>query len=112
MTESSAAPIARRQSGVMWTFGDFTLRAEPDVAEPLFDEIEAQLHEWTTRYTRFDPTSVLEQLNDAGGGEVSEELAGILRLAERAWHETGGRFDIGLGAELIAEGYDRDADDL
>lgn len=102
--------ITRREFNAMHTFGEFLARAEPDRVEPLFDEAQAQLRDWSERYTRFDPTSVLERLNDAGGGEVSEELASILRLAESAWHETGGRFDIGLGAELIAEGYDRDAD--
>lgn len=96
----------------MWTFGDFLVRADPQDADPVFDDIEALLHEWTTSYTRFDPGSVLERLNDAGGGAVTDELASILALAERAWHDTEGRFDIGLGAELVAEGYDRDADDL
>jgi FAD:protein FMN transferase len=106
----TTAPLARREFNAMHTFGVFMARGDEAALEPLFDEAEALLHLWSERYTRFEPTSVLERLNDAGGGEVSEELAGILRLAEAAWHDTGGRFDIGLGAELVAEGYDRDSD--
>ncbi len=77
-----------------------------------FDDVERELHRLSARLTRFDPASDMERLNDAGGGTLDAELREILEAALDAWHETAGRFDVGLGAELIAEGYDRDFDEL
>ena len=76
-------------------------------AASMFDVVEQELHRLSERLTRFDPGSDLERLNDAGGGAVSELLGELLRQAERATEQTGGRFDVGLGAELVAAGYDR-----
>ncbi len=113
MNESNAiADIARHEFQVMGTHAELLARTSPDVAAPTFEIVERRLHELSARLTRFDPTSELEQLNDAGGGPVTEVMRELLAHAERANVRTGGRFDVGLGAQLVAAGYDRTFDAL
>jgi len=76
-------------------------------AASMFDVVEQELHRLSERLTRFDPGSDLERLNDDGGGELDDELLDVLTAALAAWHDTDGRFDVALGAELVAAGYDR-----
>lgn len=97
---------------VMSTFGEIHVRADDDAARNACTEAVEQLEAWSAEMTRFDPASPLEQLNDAGGGTVSADVHDVLVAAHRAWRATGGRFDIGVGADLIAAGYDRDFDEL
>ena len=96
----------------MGTDAELLARSTPGEAEPAFAAIEQRLRELSARLTRFDPSSELEQVNDAGGGAVSELLRELLRHAQLATEQTGGRFDVGLGAELVAAGYDRTFDAL
>jgi thiamine biosynthesis lipoprotein len=105
-----AAEPRRHQFSTMGTFGELLLRAPEGVAEAAFDDAVAELARIQAAMTRFDPTSPIERLNDAGGGVPDEDLREVLVAADAAWHVTGGRFDIGVGRELIAAGYDRDFD--
>lgn len=109
-TEDQAAPFAVRRFKIMGTFGELLLRADGQVAERLFDEAIAELERLSSVFTRFDPHSPIELLNDAGGGHVVGEMREILDASLRAHHDTDGRVDVGIGADLIAAGYDRDFD--
>ena len=91
----------------MGTDAELLARSTPGEAEPAFAAIEQRLRELSARLTRFDPGSDLERLNDDGGGELDDELLDVFTAALAAWHDTDGRFDVALGAELVAAGYDR-----
>ncbi|MBC7460817.1 MAG: FAD:protein FMN transferase [Thermoleophilia bacterium] len=94
----------------MGTSAMFLLRDDPGHADALFQQAETALLTIQARLSRFEPTSLLEQLNDRGHGVASGPLAQILRAAAAATAATSGRFDIGVGADLIAAGYDRSFD--
>src|SRR5262249_21423701 len=71
---------------------------------------EALTRQLEARWTRFDGSSELMQLNAAGGRpvRVSEPTFALVARAVDAWARTGGLFDpTGLDA-LDAAGYDRD----
>lgn len=60
------------------------------------------------RFSRFDPESELSRLNRASGAMVvSEELFAMLARARAHVERTEGLFDPGIGAALVAAGYDR-----
>jgi thiamine biosynthesis lipoprotein len=60
------------------------------------------------RYSRFRPDSELSRVNRATGPvTVSAEMLGVLRRARQYTILTGGVFDPGVGAALLALGYDR-----
>jgi FAD:protein FMN transferase len=110
---AEVAPFSVRRFNIMGTFGELLLRAgDDDLAERVFDEAVDELGRLAAMLTRFEPDSAIEQLNDAGGGTVDGELREILEASLRAHHDSGGRVDVGIGADLIAAGYDRDFDDL
>ncbi|MCW2924675.1 MAG: ApbE family lipoprotein [Thermoleophilia bacterium] len=109
---NDAATMASHEFRVMGTDAQLLIRADEDVARPLLTRAEAELHELSARLSRFQPTSDLEQLNDRGHGTVRGPFADILRAAARATVETGGRFDIGVGAKVREAGYDRSFEQL
>ncbi|MCW2923496.1 MAG: ApbE family lipoprotein [Thermoleophilia bacterium] len=104
--------VQRRDLAIMGTFGELLLRADPDVAAAAFDEVERDLAHVTATLTRFDPASPIERLNDAGGGPTDDVLHEVLLASLRAFHDTGGLVDVGVGADVVRAGYDRDFDEL
>jgi thiamine biosynthesis lipoprotein len=92
---------------VMGSDARLLLRGGGDIAEPLLHEAEQRLLELERMLTRFDPESELEQLNAAGEAVVGPVLRALLAEAERHRIDTSGRFDVGVGARVIAAGYDR-----
>jgi thiamine biosynthesis lipoprotein len=72
----------------------------------LLDDIEALVRDIEARLTRFDTCSALSRLNRERSAEDSL-LATVVRSA-LDWREaTSGVFDPGVGAALVAAGYDR-----
>ena len=60
-------------------------------------------------FSRFRPDSELSRVNAVGAATlVSPLFARMLRVALRAFEQTGGLVDPTLGAALEAAGYDRD----
>ncbi len=53
------------------------------------------------KYSRYRPDSILSQINNAAGSSeaivLDEETAGLLRFADRCFHESDGLFDISSG---------------
>ena len=66
------------------------------------------------RFSRFRADSELARVNAAAGTwvEVSPPFAAVVDLALSAWRRTRGRFDPTLLGAMIANGYDRDFDDV
>jgi thiamine biosynthesis lipoprotein len=104
--------LARRAFGIMGTFAELLVRTEDPAVEQAFDDALTELQRINSVYSRFDPTSPIERLNDNGGGPIDAEMRMVLDASLKAWHDTGGRVDVGIGADLIAAGYDRDFDEL
>ncbi len=101
------APHVLHEFPVMGTTAQLCLRLDEGPARPLLDEAERELHRLSAILTRFDPESELERLNDAGTAEVGDELGELLACALERFHATDGRFDVGVGSQLVAAGYDR-----
>lgn len=80
------------------TAGDAGLEA----TRMLFADLEATL-------SRFRPESELSRVNDTGARsvQVSHRLADVLTVAAGLRDRTGGLVDVGVGAEVVAWGYDR-----
>ncbi|MCE9575897.1 MAG: FAD:protein FMN transferase [Deltaproteobacteria bacterium] len=75
---------------------------------PLAAEIAALFAASERRFSRFDPDSELSRLNRATAPmAVSRELFLAVRRARSYAIATHGLFDPGVGAALIASGYDR-----
>lgn len=104
--------ISRREFRSMGTLCELLLRTEPAIASPVFDLAQAELARIEQLFTRFDPTSPIEQLNDAGYGLVDGDMRRVLEASLQAFVDTAGRVDVGIGADLIDAGYDRDFDEL
>jgi thiamine biosynthesis lipoprotein len=107
MDDAAPAGHARLDFRVMGTDARLLVRRDDAYGHQLLAEAEQQLHELSARLTRFDAGSELERLNDAGEAEVSPVLLELLVAAAAARQETGGRFDVGVGAAMVAAGYDR-----
>lgn len=105
---STPMAVQRRRFVVMGTDAELLLRAEEAVADERLAAAQMELVRLEGIFTRFDPTSPIEQLNDAGEGVVDGELRAVLEASLTAHRDTGGRVDVGIGADLIAAGYDRD----
>lgn len=97
---------------MMGTDAQVLMRLDEAAAQVHFDAAEAELQRLCDVLTRFDPGSELERMNDAGGGRVGPELLELLEQSLRSFEATEGRFDVGVGAHLLAAGYDRTYDDL
>ena len=71
----------------------------------LFEDVEATL-------SRFRPDSELSRVNEAPGisAQVGPMLAEVLHLAADLRTRTDGLVDVGVGAEVVAWGYDRSFD--
>jgi len=102
----------RRQFATMGTDAQLLLRASPNDAKRVFDAAQAELGRLQRKFTRFDPHSPMEQLNDRGHGTVDDEILEVLEASLAAHRDTGGRVDVCIGADLIAAGYDRDFEQL
>ena len=76
--------------------------SDTDRCRRLFDDVEGRL-------SRFIPDSELSLLNrdPAPVVEVSATLADVLRAAQDLRHRTNGLVDPGVGAAVVAWGYDR-----
>ncbi|MEP6759000.1 MAG: FAD:protein FMN transferase [Actinomycetota bacterium] len=74
------------------------------------DEIQRLFHSRDRCFSRFIDGSELNRVNAAAGRPivVSPLFADTLQVALRACRETDGLVDPGLGAALLAAGYDRD----
>lgn len=107
ITGADEPSLTRHRFEVMGTQAEIVLRAEPDVAMPLIEASVVELEAMSAALTRFDSSSELERLNDAGSGEVSADLWDLLVLSLDAHASTEGRVDVSIGADLIAAGYDR-----
>lgn len=108
MTDQPAADYLTNEFRVMGCHARLLLRTEESAdVRALLADAEAELHRLNALLTRFQSTSELERLNDAGAGDVGPELGELLDIARRCRLLTGGRFTVGLGAQVIAAGYDR-----
>lgn len=92
---------------VMGTDARLVLRETGTASRELLEEAEAELRRLDMLLTRFRSTSELERLNDAGSADVGPEMLELLHAAADYTVQTDGRFDIGLGAQVVAAGYDR-----
>jgi thiamine biosynthesis lipoprotein len=106
----ASASYPSRRFDIMGTEADLLLDAKRSIARELFDEAQIELERLHAKFTRFDPESPIERLNDAGGGEVDDEMREVLELSLQAHAMSGGRVDVCIGSDLIAAGYDRDFD--
>jgi thiamine biosynthesis lipoprotein len=73
------------------------------------DEVRTWFAEVESVCSRFLPGSELSRVNRIGGETVmlSPLLSQVMHAADRARSLTGGLVDVGVGAEVIAWGYDR-----
>ena len=79
----------------------------PDEAA-IAERVAAAFWHAEQRFSRFDPDSELSQLNRAEAPmQLSPELFDVLVRARGHVERTGGLFDPGVGAALVALGYDR-----
>lgn len=79
----------------------------PDEAA-IAERVAAAFWHAEQRFSRFDPDSELSQLNRAEAPmRLSPELFDVLVRARGHVKRTGGLFDPGVGAALVALGYDR-----
>jgi FAD:protein FMN transferase len=76
----------------------------------LGDATRARLYDLEQRWTRFDPSSELMQLNAAAGQfvAVSPETLMLVQRGLEGWQQTNGLFDPTVLGALIRAGYDRD----
>lgn len=107
MDATAETTFETREFRVMGTDARLLLRGDASRAAALLEGAERRLHELERRLTRFDASSELEQLNAAREADVSPILLELLEVSARFREHTGGRFDIGVGADVIAAGYDR-----
>ncbi len=70
-------------------------------AEHMASRVVAEVNRLESRYSRYQPTSFLSEINRlaASGGrlEVDEETAGLLNYVQTCYQESGGLFDITSG---------------
>ncbi len=64
------------------------------------------------RFSRFRSDSELSIINEAGGGNVSDDMRDLLDLSMGLRSKTDGLFDIGVGRAVRAWGYDRTFSDV
>ncbi|MCW2961421.1 MAG: ApbE family lipoprotein [Thermoleophilia bacterium] len=107
MTSIDSQHVTVHDFRVMGTDARIVLRAPEADAAPFLEEAVRELQELQERLTRFDPSSELEQLNDARTAHVSPVLLELLEAARDYQAQTEGRFNVGLGTKLIAAGYDQ-----
>ncbi len=72
-----------------------------------FARVEDEFRRLEEIFTRFDPSSELSRLNEAGSLEVGAELLEVTALALDAREQTNGRFDPTVHDAVVAAGYDR-----
>lgn len=99
----------------MWTFR--AMNTEVAVAAPelrpatertLARSVQQLFRDTERRFSRFLPDSELAGLNRADRPiTVSEDLLWLLLRARSHWSATGGIFEPGVGAAMVAFGYDR-----
>jgi FAD:protein FMN transferase len=90
---------------VILPFGSPDLQACADAALDLVDQLEA---EWTV----YRADSAISQVNQQAGRQsvlVSPRIFELLVYCQRLWQETGGAFDIAIGALIKAWGFFRRA---
>ncbi len=87
---------------------EVTVTAEDPYEEAIAGHVAAIFWQAERRFSRFRADSELARLNTSQGPlVVSPELFNALRRARRYTEMTDGLFDPGIGADLIALGYDR-----
>ena len=93
--------------GTIWWFEFFDLAEERK--EEVLSKLLSIMGKFEGSYSRFRPDSVVSLLNESKILEdPSEEFLSLLTLAQRAWQETQGVFNIAVGSYLEKTGYDRD----
>ena len=73
-----------------------------------------RLSELEARWSRFLPDSEVSRLNAASGAPVvvSSDTLGLVERAVEGWRRTQGSFDPTVLDALVAQGYDRDFDEI
>jgi thiamine biosynthesis lipoprotein len=106
MTQA-ACELERLDDGFVYRFGAMhspcELRMETDdprLAEAAGRAVEAEALRIEQTYSRYRPDSVIGRINAAAGHsvEVDDETGALIDFADRAWHLSGGCFDITSGA--------------
>lgn len=90
---------------IILPFGTPGAQELAEAALDRIDQLEAQL-------TVYRDDSEVSRLNRSAGNQpvrVESRLFGLLELARQIWHETGGAFDISVGALIKAWGFFRRA---
>jgi thiamine biosynthesis lipoprotein len=95
-TLASNASATTQVHYVMGTF--LRVVVDDEVPPAVFDGCFARARSLDRTFSRFDPSSELARLNAAGGGSASDEFRDVLARAIILAEETGGSFDVTVGA--------------
>ncbi len=104
----AAPPPYERDFTAMNTAGHLTLWAPRTAAVPAADAAVAEIQALERILNRFDPASELARLNATAASRpfaCSDRLWAVLGEARRAYHETGGTFDISIGPLMRVWGF-------
>jgi FAD:protein FMN transferase len=94
-----------KKLGTMWWFEFFDIPESN--TEPLTERLLTEMDRFEKAYSRFLPDSVVTRLNDSGVLTApSTEFCALLRIAEKAYIDTKGVFNIAVGNYLEQTGYD------
>ncbi|WP_189608522.1 FAD:protein FMN transferase [Saccharospirillum salsuginis] len=79
--------------------GPCVLSVYTDCESGLMDRLEAEVRRLETKYSRFDPDSLLSRMNRSAGDwfDIDPETAGLLDFADQCFRESEGLFDITTG---------------
>jgi thiamine biosynthesis lipoprotein len=91
---------------------EIELLVQADEAEVEVAAAEAEFRRLEGLLTRFDPSSELSCLNEAGSFQAGPELLEVVELALAGRAITAGRFDPTVHDALVEAGYDRTFDEL
>jgi thiamine biosynthesis lipoprotein len=97
----SAVPAAQPTTQVHYVMGTYLrITAEGRGAPAAMRDCFAEARRLDAIFSRFDPSSELARVNAGAGtpATVSQDFAGLLHAALRLSRETGGAFDVTVGA--------------
>ena len=105
---SPAKEFHRLTGQTMGTEYALTLSGSGDCTAALADPVEAELLVVNAQMSTWQPDSELSRFNAARAGEwipVSEELAGVVTLAQDLAHQSNGAFDVTVGPLVDLWGF-------
>lgn len=116
MAESQRSWTINEKSPGLWLIQFEAMRSPCEVwletdqasAEPALIWAAQEAWRIESKYSRFDPNSVLSQINQAAGAwqTVDEETASLLEFADQCWQLTEGLIDVTIGGYLSLWRFD------